>query len=114
MPVAGLPAENSTAPVALATEKLDAKLFPAPHYPRDMMKHGQSGEVLISFIVTKEGNVRDLKALKATNESFATAAKEAVLRGRYQPTMKDGEPVESRYEVPIRFVVETSNAESKP
>lgn len=79
-----------------------------------MMKQGQGGEVLVSFVVTKEGNVRDLKVLKATHESFATAAKQAVLQWRYQPTMKDGEPVESRYEVPITFQLEASSVEAKP
>ena len=50
--------------------------------------------MLLRFVVTESGAVADPEVLRAEPEGvFERAAKRAVLRWKYQPQIKNGEPV---------------------
>ncbi|MHA6204574.1 energy transducer TonB [Dyella soli] len=68
-----------------------------PRYPVGAVRSNQEGWVELTFTVTAEGNVDDVKVLDAEpRHVFDRAAVEAVTRWKYQPATQDGTPVPSQ------------------
>jgi protein TonB len=66
-----------------------------PDYPPRAQQRGIEGWVEVEFTITKVGTVKDARVLKANPPYvFDRAALQAVLRWRYNPQIKDGQPVE--------------------
>lgn len=83
----------------LALETSDGEYLPivkvAPVYPRRALSRGIEGYVIVEFIVTRQGTVRDPKVIKAEPESlFDRAAMDAALKFKYKPRVVNGEAVE--------------------
>ena len=85
-----------------------AKLVKAvrPSYPQHLKTAGVQGTVLMEAIISREGNVRDLKVLNVgVHPDFATVAREAVSQWRYEPTYLNGEPVEIIPAITVNFTL---------
>lgn len=68
----------------------------APKYPKRALKHGQEGWVLMSFVVSDEGQVSDVIVEESNGFSrFEKAAVKAVQRWQYTPASLNGLPVNS-------------------
>lgn len=68
----------------------------APIYPDRALKEGIEGDVLLEFVVTETGAVRDAVVLEANPSGvFERAALKAVLKFKYKPRIVDGRPVET-------------------
>lgn len=77
---------------------------PAPEYPMLARRRGWSGTVLLKVRVSASGSPREIRLLKGSgHEILDTAAQEAVQGWRFVAAMRNGEPVESWVEVPVRF-----------
>ena len=77
-----------------------------PRYPINSQIVGIEGRVMIKFIVTKDGGVRDPKVIKAVPEGiFETSALEAIKEYRFTPAAKNGEPVDCIVNLPIKYSV---------
>jgi TonB family protein len=74
-----------------------------PVYPFALSRAGVTGEATISFVVDREGNVRDVSAVKSTHAEFGTAAVEAVQKWKFQPGQRGGILVNTRMSVPVVF-----------
>ncbi len=74
-----------------------------PQYPSEMRHLGQSGKVVVEFIVDTEGVPRDFRVISSTDKAFEEPAIAAVARWRFKPGIKDGRPVNCRMTVPIGF-----------
>lgn len=67
----------------------------APIYPRRAQSRGIEGYVVVEFIVTKNGSVRDPVVIKAEPEGvFDRAAIDAALKFKYKPRVVDGVAME--------------------
>lgn len=67
----------------------------APIYPRRAQSRGIEGYVIVEFVVTKNGSVRDPRVVEANPESiFDRAAMDAVLKFKYKPRVVDGVAME--------------------
>ena len=67
----------------------------APTYPDDAVREGIEGHVLLEFVVTESGTVRDPVVLEAEPPGvFDRAALDAVGKFKYKPKVVDGEPAE--------------------
>jgi protein TonB len=67
----------------------------APIYPRRAQSRGLEGYVLLEFVVTAAGTVRDPVVIEADPPGvFDRAAMNAALKFKYKPRVIDGEPVE--------------------
>ncbi len=73
-----------------------------PRYPQSAFASHRNGVVEIEATIDKEGRVVDPKVLSG-NGVFNAAALEAVRQWRYKPYYLNGEPVEIRTQVTIRF-----------
>ena len=65
-----------------------------PIYPRRALARGLEGFVLLEFVVTETGSVRDPVVIEAQPPGiFDRAAINAALKFKYKPKMVDGKPV---------------------
>jgi periplasmic protein TonB len=66
-----------------------------PVYPRRALQRGIEGYVIVEFVVTKNGSVRDPVVIEADPEGvFDSAAMKAALKFKYKPRVVDGEAIE--------------------
>jgi len=75
---------------------------PQPEYPPLARMARVQGTVRLEAVTATDGSVQNLKALSGPALLLA-AAREAVSRWRYQPTLLNGEPVEVLTEVAVIF-----------
>jgi len=79
----------------LALESGDGEYLPivkvAPIYPRRALSRGIEGYVIVEFVVTKQGSVKDPVVVEAKPEGvFDQAAKDAAKKFKYKPRVIDG------------------------
>lgn len=78
----------------------------APEYPFEARRAGLEGEVLVEFEVAVSGRISAARVLKATHRIFEEPALRAVMKWRFAPGTKDGQPVAFRMAVPLHFKLE--------
>jgi TonB family protein len=80
---------------------------PKPELSDSQRKMG--AEVLLSLIVDRDGDVRDVEVVKATDDDIARRCQAAVEKWKFRPaTAPDDRAVEARIEVPFKFPAESS------
>ena len=84
-------------------------------YPKEAKQAGADGTVLLSFTVTKEGIMEDLKVVKAPSSSLGKAAYVALnsLEGTWTPGMAKGKAVATELTIPIKFKLDTDNKQTE-
>ena len=82
-----------------------------PIYPRRAQERGIEGCVMLEFIVTKVGSVRDPVVVWSTPSGiFDRAAMRSALKFKYKPQIRDGEPIEVKGVLnQITFIIEDPN-----
>ena len=85
--------------------------------PESVLREGVNGRVVISFVVQKDGLLRDFKARCMLKDSLGNACTDSVLIGlceaealrvsrlmpRWKPGTMKGNPVDMKYNIPFRF-----------
>lgn len=77
-----------------------------PLYPYFMARAGVIGDVTISFIIDKSGDVRNAYVVESNNPWFERPALDAVIKWKFSPGEVDGRPVYTRVMQRIEFHVE--------
>ena len=72
-------------------------------YPQAMKRSGLRGEVLLGFVITKEGNVSNVVVLNSNNPGFNEAAIEALKEWKFEPAQHDGKPEDAKMRLTIVF-----------
>ena len=104
-PVVATPASAAPSVVAAATLKL-LRSAP-PEYPQRALEDLVSGWVEMEFTVGRDGSVKDITVVNAEpRRTFDAAALAALKRYRYQPVVRDGETVEQRARMRMRFTAQ--------
>lgn len=93
----------STGP--LAGVQLEYAQAPAPAYPRDALRDGVEGSVLLKVLVDVDGQPLDVQVARSSgNRGLDRAAREQVLqRWRFRPAMQGGHAVRAIGLVPVEF-----------
>lgn len=78
---------------------------PRPEYPSMARRMGMEGVVLLTVLVRSDGGVGDIDVAKSSGfPALDDAALRTVKsRWRFVPARRDGEPIDARVTVPIRF-----------
>lgn len=79
----------------------------APEYPAEMKAAGTSGIVVVTCEIDEKGSVTGTKVAKTTNDAFNDAAITAVGKWKFRPAQKDGKPVATHINLPIKFTNES-------
>jgi len=74
-----------------------------PVYPAEMKRQGLSGEVVLTFIVDANGDVRNVSVVKSTNPAFEAPTIQAVQKWKFRPGKKDGKDVATKLTIPVTF-----------
>ncbi|MFD2235771.1 energy transducer TonB, partial [Phaeospirillum tilakii] len=77
---------------------------PPPPYPPSARRRGLEGRVVLDLTIDAGGRTVAVALVRSSGVgSLDDAAREAVAGWRFRPAHRDGQPVESRRQVPIRF-----------
>jgi periplasmic protein TonB len=92
-----------TGPVAGV--RLEYASAPPPPYPREQVRSGTQGTVLLRVLVDLDGKPLDVTIHKSSgNRDLDRAAQRHILRNwTFRPAMKDGRPIQAIGIVPIDF-----------
>jgi periplasmic protein TonB len=105
-PPAPTPAPTKPKRVVLTSVVESAKLVyaPPPVYPQLAVIAHVQGTVRIHAIIGMDGSVDQLTVVSG-NPLLVPAARDAVARWRYQPTLLNREPVEVETEIDVNFIL---------
>lgn len=99
------PEARPTPPVAVAT--IDAPVpisSPAPGYPPDALRNGESGTAVLRVHVGPDGVPYSIDLVQSSrSRALDRAAVDAVRRWRFRPAQRGGQPVAGVVQVPIDF-----------
>jgi protein TonB len=73
-----------------------------PVYPKDAVQRGAQGVVRFEATIAKDGSVKNLQVLSG-DPVLDIAAKEAVLKWKYQPALLNGEALEVTQAIVVKF-----------
>jgi protein TonB len=77
-----------------------------PRYPFQAQARGLQGYVDVRFTVSANGDIRDITSVASEPAGvFEAAAKQAVARWRFKPGRKNGQAIDTRLQVRIRFTL---------
>ena len=106
------------------TEELQAKLVSVqntrrprvihrvePVYPADAREKNIKGSVILTMLVNREGNPQDIKIWRSLYPSMDQAAIEAARQMRFEPALKDGQPVSETLLVEFYFSLQGKHVE---
>lgn len=83
-------------------------------YPENLAEKDIKGRVIVSFTVTKEGTIDNIKIVRsAGNEALdaeAVRALKAALTEKWTPGTVDGKPVDCQYTLPVNFSTKKDTA----
>ncbi|HYW13956.1 MAG TPA: energy transducer TonB [Longimicrobium sp.] len=72
-------------------------------YPAELRDTGRQGRVMVSLVVSPEGDTRDVAVVSSTDGAFDSASVGAVRLLRFTPAAVAGRPVAVRLELPIQW-----------
>ena len=73
-------------------------------YPKKAKKEKLEGKVLVGFTVTKEGTLTDIHIKNSSDSIFNESAIDLIKSmKKWQPAMKDGQPVDFKMALPISY-----------
>ena len=76
---------------------------PSPAYRDKSRKAKVQGTVILEIVVTAEGTTRDITLKKSLSPDLDQSAIETVGKWKFEPAMKDGQPVAVRMAVEVSF-----------
>lgn len=108
-PVKAPPARDYNAVFSKREVDSDATLLKRidPVYPRRALRRNITGSVIISCIITKDGNVINPRVVRSTPKGyFEENCLDILDRMKYKPAMIDGRPVAQRMELTFDFGIQ--------
>jgi protein TonB len=77
---------------------------PPPNYPKRAQRRGLEGMVILDVRVNKAGEVKDLTVFRSSGHKMLDrAAVKSVRKWLFQPGTRNGQKIETRVRVPVRF-----------
>jgi protein TonB len=76
---------------------------PQPVYPINAKNTGESGEVVVTFVVDESGRVLNPRVVSSTDPIFEEPTVRAIGQWRFAPGTVHGIPVRFRLSVPVEF-----------
>lgn len=115
---AGGPGKASAASVAgkdVTAPKLVSKVMPA--YPESAREKRIEGIVIVQTEIDKQGNVTNASVHQGIEgeegKALGEAAIAAVKQWKFEPALKNGKPVDTKYKVTVRFRLDGDKAKAK-
>lgn len=106
------PAASAAAPapaaIAMAGDTAPQPIqMPAPAYPPEALRNGESGTALMRVLVDPGGMPYAVELVRSSgSRALDRAASDALRRWRFRPALRGGQPVAGEVEVPIAFTAD--------
>jgi TonB family protein len=84
----------------------------AVQYPELAREAGIQGKVLVQFVVNEDGTPRDVQVKRSVHRALDSAAVQAVRTVRFEPGMKEGNPVAMQMVLPVTFKLPDASSAS--
>jgi protein TonB len=108
-PAAAPAAAQDTRNSVVSASTLKALRRAEPEFPAQALEKLQSGWVEMEFTVARDGTVQDVSITASEpRRTFDSAALSAMRRWRFAPVLRDGQPVEQRATMRMRFTAQDS------
>jgi TonB family protein len=73
-------------------------------YPNEARMYGISGQVILSFVVQKDGSLTEIKVIKSPHYTLEEEALRVLRRSpKWEPGIQNGVPVRVQYTIPLSF-----------
>ena len=83
-------------------------------YPKTALENGIQGTVYVSFVVQKDGKITGIQVMRSAGEILDEEAIRVIKSmPPWIPGVQKGEPVATRFILPLRFVLQDSNNNPK-
>lgn len=107
-PVADGSQQNALPASALAPGRIPVAISkPAPNYPSDALRNGETGKVVVRIEVGADGEPTAVSIVaRSGSRSLDRAAVQAAKRWRFRPAQENGRAVASAVEVPMAFALD--------
>lgn len=107
-PVADGSPQNAVPASALALGSVpEAISKPAPRYPTDALRNGETGKVVVRIEVGADGEPTAVSVVgRSGSRSLDRAAVQAAKRWRFRPAQQNGRAVAGAVDVPIAFALD--------
>jgi periplasmic protein TonB len=103
-PTAAATPAPAPAKVELPSTNADYLNNPAPAYPAISKRLGEQGRVLMRVLIGADGLPKEAQVAKSSGfERLDNAAREAVMKWRYVPGKRNGQPETMWFQVPLIF-----------
>ena len=104
LPIPPQPPSNDDANSMFSREPQPSRRVP-PNYPKRAQDRQKEGKAVVRFIIAIDGSVRDVQLVSEDppGMGFGDAAVKAVSRWKYDPQIKNGQPVERPAQVIVDF-----------
>lgn len=76
-----------------------------PTYPALPLKMRLGGKVTVHCVIDRSGRIREPEVIRSTSPLFNQAAIDAVQQWTFAPGTKDGQPVDTYFELTVTFAV---------
>lgn len=91
---------------ASGREAFNQEYFGYLKFPASAREKGIQGDVMLSFVVEKNGTATDIKVVRSAHPSLDEAALTAFKNlGKWRPAMMKGEPVRCQVLLPVKFTL---------
>lgn len=117
------PTPQQVAPAESAMPKIDvlqqghvldeSRALHPPRYPADALKEGKTGVTVLVVDIDAQGSVVGTQVERSSGDArLDAAAQEAAAKWRFNPAMKQGQPVASKVRVPVEFAMDAERVDS--
>jgi TonB family protein len=89
------------------------QVFKEAEYPETLKMAQLQGDVLVIARIDRQGRLRNLYPLSASDERFVEPALAAVAAWRFKPAMKDGSPIDIAANIGVRFRLQLTGRHGK-
>lgn len=86
---------------------------PSPVYPKDWIRQGKAGVVMVDYFIDEDGRTRFPRVVGHPDELLGASAVEAVRRWQFEPPSRQGQRVLAQVRQEILFQSEAAKAERK-
>jgi protein TonB len=109
-----LPDSSEELPVVIAEkmpepvggyEKFYQQLSSTVVYTRQALRAEVQGKVFVEFVVNQDGSLSDAKIVKGIGYGCDDAAREAILKTKWEPGRQRGKPVRVKMVLPVYFKI---------
>lgn len=79
--------------------------FSQPHLPKDLLKPGETAEIVIRCAIDENGKLVGTKTVSSSHEDLESVVVAAMADWKFESALEKGEKLRSTVNIPFRFTI---------